>query len=690
MEAGVGIADGTGLPRGPDLPPVAVTPPALHLRLLGPLEVRDADGRALPLPPSRKARALLAYLAMSGHAVGRTHLCELLWDVPSDPRGELRWCLSKLRGVLDAGGRCRVVARAETVALDLADADVDARAVQQALQHGVADLDGDALAALLARFDGGGEFLEGLELPRSPAFHGWLLAQRRRLHAGLAVLLEHRARALPAGSEAALVTLERWVAAAPFDRRAHEGLLGALAAAGRVAEGEAHLEAARRRLEAEHQDGATLGLAWRAALRRHGPAHASPVERSVAPAEAPATATTRRASIVIMPFAERGSGVPSRGGPGDGLAHDLTTRLAKLRSLFVIASGTAFVLDERRVGAEEAARRLDVDYVVSGTLRGGADGGRVVGVQLVETRSARVLWADEFAAARDETLAVLEQIGDRIVGAIEQQVEIAERNRAILKPPDSLDAWEAYHRGLWHAMRFDRADNEQARHFFETAVRLDPTFSRPWAALSFTHFQDAFQHWHDRDAAVEQAYRLASQALLCDERDPAAHWAHGRALWLQGRQAPGLAALDAAVELSPNFAHGHYGLAFVHAQSGDAERALVEAERSRELSPFDPLAFGMFGARAMALMSLQRHDEAAEAALKAASRPNAHVHIQGIAMYCLALAGRLSEAQQVAAAIHRQHPGYGLADFFGAFRFGPEREALVREAARRLAGSPGA
>lgn len=671
-----------------DMASKTVTLPRLHLRLLGTLEVRDAEGRALPLPASRKARALLAYLAMAGHAPSRSHLCELLWDAPSDPRGELRWCLSKLRGVLDVGDRRRVLARAETVALDLAGCEVDARAVQQALQQGVAGLDGDALAALLARFDGGGEFLEGLELPRSPAFHGWLLAQRRRLHAGLAVLLEHRARALPAGSEAALFTLERWVAAAPFDRRAHECLLEALAAAGRVAEGEAHLDAVRRRFEAEHQDGVPLGLAWRAALRRHGPAREAVLGAPPAPAATPEVAAPRRASIVIMPFAERGAGVALRGGAGDGLAHDLTTRLAKLRSLFVIASGTAFALDERRVGAEEAGRRLDVDYVASGTLRSGADGARVVGVQLIETRSARVLWADEFAAARDDTLAVLEHIGDRIVTAIEQQVEIAERNRAILKPPDSLDAWEAYHRGLWHAMRFDRADNEQARHFFETAVRLDPTFSRPWAALSFTYFQDAFQHWQEREVAVEQAYRLAAQALRCDERDPAAHWAHGRALWLQGRQAPGLAALDAAVDLSPNFAHGHYGLAFVHAQSGDAQRALAEAERSRELSPFDPLAFGMFGARAMALMSLQRHDEAAEAALQAASRPNAHLHIRGIAMYCLALAGRLGEAQRVAEAIHRQQPGYGLADFFGAFRFGPDREALVREAARRLEAAP--
>ena len=53
----------------------------------------------------------------------------------------------------------------------------------------------------------------------------------------------------------------------------------------------------------------------------------------------------------------------------DALAHDVTTRLAKLRSLFVIAQGTVFALHERGIGAEEAGRILNVDYVVSGTVR---------------------------------------------------------------------------------------------------------------------------------------------------------------------------------------------------------------------------------------------------------------------------------------------------------------------------------
>ena len=74
-----------------------------QIRVLGPVSV-SRDGVPVPLPRSRKVRALLAFLALGLGPVSRSRLCDLLWDVPNDPRGELRWCLSKLRGVLDDAG----------------------------------------------------------------------------------------------------------------------------------------------------------------------------------------------------------------------------------------------------------------------------------------------------------------------------------------------------------------------------------------------------------------------------------------------------------------------------------------------------------------------------------------------------------------------------------------------------------
>ena len=88
--------------------------------MLGQLTI-SRGGVDVALPASRKVRALFAYLAIAPRPVARNALCELLWEVPNDPRGELRWCLSKIRRVVDEPGRPRVLTSEGGVQLDLTD-----------------------------------------------------------------------------------------------------------------------------------------------------------------------------------------------------------------------------------------------------------------------------------------------------------------------------------------------------------------------------------------------------------------------------------------------------------------------------------------------------------------------------------------------------------------------------------------
>ncbi len=655
----------------------------VQVQLLGPLVIKR-DGVAQPLPPSRKVRALFGYLALAPRAVGRSHLCELLWDVPNDPRAELRWCLSKIRSVLDGPDRRRVEASGDWITLDLNDCFVDAIEIARATQQGIATLEPSRLQVLSTLF--AGDFLDGLEIDRSPQFNGWLTAQRRRFRVCHAAVLEHLVRTLPPESEEVFSHLETWLELAPFDRAAHGSLLLALTRRGRIREGEEHLAATERLFEAEGLDRTPIRQLWQNARAGHAKALPSSAPNVATPAIDAAgrtAAIARRASIAVMPFVDHEDLNGSRGGFADGLTHDVITRLAKLRSLFVIAQGTVFALGERSIGAEAAGRTLNVDYVTSGSVMRQVDRVHVT-VELSEARTARIVWTETFDEKLDDAFQVLDEIGNRIVASIAGEIEMVERNRAILKPPNSLDAWEAYHRGLWHMYRFNKADNDRAGHFFAMAVKLDPTFARAYAGVSFTHWQNAFQHWAERESESEHAFEAASHSLSADDRDPAAHWAMGRALWLRGRRVESLTELETAVDLSPNFALGHYMLSFVNSTSGDPRAAIGSSDHSRHLSPFDPLLFGMLGTRAMALVRLGQFEEAADWAVKAAARPNAHAHILAIAAHCLALAGRVDEALTFTARIHKAIPGYRLDDFFSAFRFSPDAVSMFRKGAQRI------
>ena len=151
----------------------------LELRFLGGIEIERA-GTPVALPPSKKTRALLAYLAVSGKPHRRERICEMFWDLPDDPRGSLRWSLSKLRTVVDEAECPRIVADRDWIAFEPGDARIDMREIEERCAAPIdqAPLDGLKTAAAAFR----GDFLEGTrshELPGLPR----LVRRRARTHA---------------------------------------------------------------------------------------------------------------------------------------------------------------------------------------------------------------------------------------------------------------------------------------------------------------------------------------------------------------------------------------------------------------------------------------------------------------------------------------------------------------------------
>ena len=195
---------------------------------------------------------------------------------------------------------------------------------------------------------------------------------------------------------------------------------------------------------------------------------------------------TLRPTLLVMPFA---AATPEGAADADSLASDIIFGMAKLRSISVIARGTAFALSSQPPAA--AAALVNAQYVASGYLR--RDRKRyLVSVELSDPGSGRIFWVDEVCCEAVDSFSTPPVLAARIVAGLDAEIHIIERNRALVTPPTSLDAWQAYNRGLAHMYRFTKDDNREAQQFFARAIALDPTFSRSYAGLSFTHFQNAF------------------------------------------------------------------------------------------------------------------------------------------------------------------------------------------------------
>jgi len=215
----------------------------LEIRLLGELELQR-DGESVPLPPSKKTRALLAYLIATGKPQLRDRICELLWEGPDDPRAELRWSLSKLRLALEN----HLSADRERIEFHPEGATIDLHQFRRLLGRGVEHASVHDLyrAAQLVR----GEFLEGLELPACYRFQQWLQGEReslRQIHvAVLARMVE-----LLGPTDDALAHARRRAMIDPFTEEAHIALIRLLAALDRNQEAIRQYEHCRLLFERE-------------------------------------------------------------------------------------------------------------------------------------------------------------------------------------------------------------------------------------------------------------------------------------------------------------------------------------------------------------------------------------------------------------------------------------------------------
>ncbi len=638
----------------------------LVLRLLGNMAL-ECNGTPRELPKSRKTRALLAHLVLQACPVRREALCELMWESAEDPRAALRWSLSKLRPLLDTPCGQALRADAHAVALDLALIAVDAleaKALLDQLRIDVTDAQLDLMEQVL---DSG--YLRDLDIPASYRYQLWIDGERevmRRVHRR--VLDEQSARA--GSADVALATARKRAALDPLDNESNARLLvQSVEVDGRV-RARAALEDMRARYRAEGIPDHALVARW----------------RGIDPGAA--LELPDKPSVAVLGFADLGG---HEGGHvlAEGLAADLTLALGHMRGLFVIARASS-----ARFSAQSAdlfplaGRMLGVRYLVHGTTQR-LDRRVRVNVALADARRNEVLWCEHFDRPISDLFAVQHDVSAAIASAIEPEITRAEGERARLKSSEDLNAWECYHRAMWHCFRFTAPHTEQAHALLLRALALDRGFARAHAGLSFTHYSRAFLDAVSApDAEVALALQFAQQSVDLDPRDAMGHWTLGRARFLAREHDQAIQSVSRSLAFNPNFAQGHYALGFIRAHTGIPTQALSALAAAERLSPYDPLLFAIEGSRALSLAIEGKYDEAAAWAVRATSEPNAHFHIPAIAAACLALASRHDEARVYATRACSAHAGYSTHVFGRSFpqKFAAHGELLAQ--ALRSAGVP--
>lgn len=388
----------------------------------------------------------------------------------------------------------------------------------------------------------------------------------------------------------------------------------------------------------------------------------------------PDTALSGRPSIAVLPFRPLAM-APELAVLADAIPYEIIQALSCLRWLAVIARGSSFRFRAPEPDLDLVATALGARYILSGVIEADRQGIAVT-LELADTGSNEVIWADRFRSTLDAIDELRSRIVAHLVTALEVYIPLNEARSARTAGIEALDAWANYHLGLQHLYRFTKADNQQARERFDRAVALDPRFARAHAGLSFTSFLEAFLHLGpDASAATRAARQHAERGLELDPLDPFANFTMGRSHWLTNDLDAAAEWLDRAILLNPNYAQGYYSSALTSMLTGTLAVTEARLDLALQLSPLDPLLYGMHGVRSQMFMQTGDYAAAAHWGDRAAATPGAHYLIAMIAMVANGLAERPDAAERWRLTVRARKPDASAAQYLAAF---PIRDAGSR------------
>src|SRR5216110_1673911 len=313
------------------------------------------------------------------------------------------------------------------------------------------------------------------------------------------------------------------------------------------------------------------------------------------------SATADAKSIAVLPFvnmsADRNDEYLS-----DGLTEELINVLSKVKRLRVPGRSSSFAFKSnneedifRKVGEQ-----LHVNAVLEGSVRKAGDKLRIT-AQLINVANGFHLWSETYDRDMKDILAVQSDVARRVVDALQVQLGVEEERALAKKPTENPEAHRLYLLGRYHFAKFTRAGWNNAIHYYEQALQVDPNFALAYCGLADTYGWAGGQTLPGREAWAKEM-EFARKALALDPNLAEAHLAMGTALFSVLGLHASEKELDRAVELNPNLALAYDQYGWTFAEMGRLDEAIAAEKKALELDPLSTflntdLAFFLYWAR---------------------------------------------------------------------------------------------
>ena len=291
---------------------------------------------------------------------------------------------------------------------------------------------------------------------------------------------------------------------------------------------------------------------------------------------------------------------------GLGIADTMITKVSQIRGLTVRPSSAVRKYAAQETEALQAARQLQVDAVLDGTLQRSGERLRV-SVNLLRASDGTSLWAETFDVPFSDIFAVQDEVSREVASRLRVELSAREREGLAKRTTTSTEAYEYYLAGMRHLDERTLTSMGPAIPMFEKAIEIDPNYGLAYAQLAYAYGWMGNFIEPNNTAWVERARKALARADALDPNLAETHVARHELLWSahEGFQIAGaIRELRQALQLNPSVGRGELGILYSHL--GLEGPALREMERQKEIDPTSVIGRDRF---AESKLLLGRYDD---------------------------------------------------------------------------------
>jgi TolB-like protein len=316
---------------------------------------------------------------------------------------------------------------------------------------------------------------------------------------------------------------------------------------------------------------------------------------------AAATEQHNKPSLAVLPFVNL-SRDSDQEYFTEGMMEEVITALGRIRSIFVIGSGSSRSFKDQPVDAAEAAHRLGVRYILEGSVR--RSGQRIrISVKLTDALQDAQIWAERFEGTLDDVFALQDRVALSIAGVIEPAVLAVESRHAARRPLESLGAYDLYLQAASLRATLRKAEVLKAIGLLDRALALEPDFAPALGQAASCHSLMVVNNWSDDpEWHRRQGLALAERAIATGSDNAAVLAQTANALMdLEDDVDRARPLIDRAIALNPGSAYAWFVSGVVALIEADGDAAAWAFEQAGRLDPLSPL-----GEMARAHMAMAR------------------------------------------------------------------------------------